>query len=418
MKLTGVQMLRFAAAMLVVVMHVTQAISVHVTGQGGEVYWAQGSAGVDIFFVISGLVMGLSTPASVADAAGRARQAAVFMARRLLRIVPLYWFYTLLKVALLAALPAMASRFSFDGEHLAASLLFVPWTSPWGDIQPVLPVGWTLNFEMLFYALFALALLLGAPRLLLCLGVFGALVGAAHLWELTALEFYGQSIVMEFVLGLALAQWHRRRPSVPPEVGLLALSLGLVWMFGMPWGPGDDRFVSWGLGAGLIVAGALWLEPWAARLPGARAWAHLGDASYSLYLSHTFVVPAGVLASRHLGLADPGAMVLAVAVLATACGSLSYTLLERPATRWLQRRLTPGTRRAAPSSGVLSPAPDRVTETPAAGSPDRGQAVTGSAVAGTVFTAAPDAAATAAAAPPPAGASALAPPHPPTHHAP
>ncbi len=75
MTFTGVQVLRFSAAMLVAVMHITQAISVHLTGQGVDHYWAQGSAGVDIFFVISGFVMGLSTPPAAATLAARARQA-------------------------------------------------------------------------------------------------------------------------------------------------------------------------------------------------------------------------------------------------------------------------------------------------------------------------------------------------------
>ena len=115
----------------------------------------------------------------LATLAARARQAGQFLQRRLLRVLPLYWFYTLLKVALLAAVPAVAMRYSLDLSHLAASLAFVPWTSPWGEVQPVLPVGWTLNFEMLFYALFALAMLLGLPRMTLCLGVFAALIWAA-----------------------------------------------------------------------------------------------------------------------------------------------------------------------------------------------------------------------------------------------
>ena len=229
MTLTGLQMLRFAAAMLVAVMHITQAVSVHLTGQGAAHYWERGSAGVDIFFVISGVVMGLSTPPSAATLAERSRQAWTFFKRRLIRVVPLYAFYTLLKVALLAALPALALRTQLDGAHLAASLLFIPWQSPWGDVQPVLPVGWTLNFEMFFYVVFALAVLLGLPRLLSCLLVFLLLMAAAALEPGTvALDFLGRGIVLEFVLGLLLAQAWKKRSSLPPEVGLLALGLGLL----------------------------------------------------------------------------------------------------------------------------------------------------------------------------------------------
>lgn len=356
MKLTGIQMLRFAAALLVAVMHITQAISVHLTGQGPGHYWAQGSAGVDIFFVISGFVMGLTTPPAAAHWRMRTHQAWQFLQRRLVRVLPLYWFYTLLKAALLAALPALAMRSSLDGAHLAASLAFLPWPSPWGTLEPVLPVGWTLNFEMLFYLLFALAVLLGLPRLLSCLAVFLLLMAAARLiepWPL--LQFWGSPIVLEFVLGVGLARMHQRGLVPPPEAGLLALGLGLVWMFALPWSAQDERLIKWGLGAALVVAGALWLEPWAARMPGAPALAFLGDASYSLYLSHTFVVPAAARAAAALALSHPGAVGLLMTALVVLGGCLSYVMLERPMTQGLQRRLM----RPPLPGGARSLEPDR-----------------------------------------------------------
>ena len=168
----GIQILRFVAAMLVVVMHTSQAISIHIPVRGAGQYWSLGAVGVDIFFVISGFVMAMSVGTSLVDVQSRKRAAFIFMKRRLLRIVPLYWFYTLLKVALILALPGLATRSSVDSAHLAASLFFTPAMSPWGLIEPTLPVGWTLNFEMLFYAVFALAIALGAPRIKFCLLIF------------------------------------------------------------------------------------------------------------------------------------------------------------------------------------------------------------------------------------------------------
>ncbi len=352
MTFTGIQVLRFAAAMLVAAMHITQAISVHLSGLGPEHYWATGSVGVDLFFVISGFVMGVSTPPSSANWRERAAQAWAFLQRRLVRVLPLYWFYTALKVALLLAVPALATRTRLDGAHLGASLLFIPWPSPWGAMEPVLPVGWTLNFEMLFYALFAVAVLLRLPRLLLCLGVFLALMAAAHLqpgWPL--LDFWGSSIALEFVLGVGLARLYQRGLRLPPEAALLLLSLGLLWIFALPWSPQDDRLLRWGLGAALVVAGALWLEPWMRGMPGAATLAFLGDASYSLYLSHTFVVPASARAAAALELGHAHAVGLLMAALVVAAACVSYVLLERPMTQALQARL----RRPARPSAHASP---------------------------------------------------------------
>ena len=354
MKLKGVQMLRFAAAMLVAVMHISQAIAEHLTpGQGGPAYWASGSAGVDLFFVISGFVLASATPDAMGPPAQRWRLARDFLLRRVLRVVPLYFFYTGLKVALLLATPGMARRTTLDGPHLLASLLFVPWTSPWGAVEPVLPAGWTLNFEVLFYAVFAVAIGWGLPRLAWCVGVLGAGRLAAWLWPgWTALDFWGSSIALEFALGMALARGWQRRPILPPEVGVLALCLGGVMMFSLPWQPDEDRLLSWGLPATLIVAGAVWLEPWAARLKAAAALAFLGDASYSIYLSHTFVVPAVVRACGALGIDQPALAGLLAVGLVMLVGSLSYVILERPLTLGLQRRLM-GTRPGQGAASIL-----------------------------------------------------------------
>jgi exopolysaccharide production protein ExoZ len=339
-KFVGIQILRFVAAMLVVVMHMTQAISIHITGAGPDKYWAAGSSGVDIFFVISGFVMATSTGPSPFALEDRIRSAWIFLKRRFLRIVPLYWFYTLAKAAVLIALPALASRSSIDPTHLTASLLFIPAMSPWGTVEPTLPVGWTLNFEMLFYGVFALAIALGAPRLRFCLlALVLFFVAGRYFKDTVPLAFYAQSIVFEFVLGICIASYFPRLKDLPPLTGCVAVGVGLVLMFAFNWGYSNDRLLTWGFAASFLVFGALWLEPWTAKKRLLKPLSFLGDASYSIYLSHTFVVPAGVLAMRKMGFQElfVVAPTVLLAVVAAGCGS--YLWIERPMTRWLKRRL-------------------------------------------------------------------------------
>jgi hypothetical protein len=84
--------------------------------------------------------------------------------------------------------------------------------------------------------------------------------------------------------------------------------------------------------AGRRLAGALDL-----RAPLASRLSFLGDASYSIYLSHTFVVPAGVQALKRLGVQDSLAIVLAVSLAVVVAGCLSYVWLERPMTTFFKR---------------------------------------------------------------------------------
>lgn len=337
---TGIQTLRFVAAMLVVLMHTTEAMSLRLSAAAPAHYWTGGSAGVDIFFVISGFVMAISTAGTPSGSQSRLNAAWIFMRRRLLRIAPLYWFYTLLKVALVLALPSLALRSSIDSWHFTASLLFIPARSPWGLTQPVLPVGWTLNFEMLFYALFATAIALGLPRIGFCLLVF-LLIFLARQFAAPAvlLNFYGQSLVFEFILGMGVAHVHLNYPRPAPLAGLLAALAGMAVMFGIDWSGSMDRLSTWGVGAALIVLGAVWLEPWIARLRAASQLSFLGDASYSIYLSHTFVVPAAVVGMKLLGIEHRLTVVLAVSLSVIVSGSLAYLWLEQPMTRYLKRVL-------------------------------------------------------------------------------
>lgn len=337
---TGLQILRFVAAMLVAAMHITQAVSIYVTGKGESHYWGAGTAGVDIFFVISGFVMAVSTRGLPDHGAARRAAAWVFMKRRLLRIVPLYWFYTWLKAALILAVPALAMKSSIEPGHLAASLLFAPVTSPWGLVQPTLPVGWTLNFEMLFYAVFAVAIALGAPRIRFCLLVFLSLFLAGQTFpQSVPLAFYAQSIMFEFILGVCIAHALMRWGSRRPALGLLLLIAGALFMFGFGWRSDGERLFPWGIAAAVIVLGTVWLEPWAARAPGARQLSFLGDASYSIYLSHPFVVPAGVLLLRALGVHDGTAMLLIVGAMVALAGALSHVWLEQPMISFFRRFL-------------------------------------------------------------------------------
>jgi peptidoglycan/LPS O-acetylase OafA/YrhL len=108
--LPGVQALRAVAALLVVAYHAVEQWTTRVPGYGPGQFWPNGSAGVDIFFVISGLVMTISVQRN----AGRAHPARTFAKDRIIRIVPRYWIVTSLKIAAVMAVPALATRTTLE----------------------------------------------------------------------------------------------------------------------------------------------------------------------------------------------------------------------------------------------------------------------------------------------------------------
>ena len=337
----GLQGLRFVAASLVVAMHASLYMAQRTQGLGTTDYWQAGGFGVHIFFVISGLVMGLASPVSGPWGRLNAAEAKTFVLRRLIRIVPMYWLYTLAKLAVLLLLPGLALRNSLDPSHLLASFAFWPHRDAAGAFFPLLQVGWTLNFEMMFYAVYALALLWRLPALPWTLLCYAALVGLAQ-WggPDSAWAFWAQSIFLEFALGLALAAWRLPLERLGPVWALCVAALGwAIWALGLPT-PGWPGVLVSGAPAALIVAGTMGMEPWfqRARAAGWLNWG--GDISYAIYLGHTFVVPLLVAALVRAGWPSATLAVLLSLLVVPVVADLIYRWIERPCTRALKARLS------------------------------------------------------------------------------
>jgi peptidoglycan/LPS O-acetylase OafA/YrhL len=102
-----IQSLRAVAALMVVLLHCTEMWALRVQTGSSDAIWQHGAAGVDIFFVISGFIMTVSSRHLVGEPLGWLQ----FIKNRIVRIVPLYWLLTTLKlVAVVAAGGAGAAQ--------------------------------------------------------------------------------------------------------------------------------------------------------------------------------------------------------------------------------------------------------------------------------------------------------------------
>ncbi len=171
-RLDSVQMLRAIAALAVIWSHSTLELLrfTDVDLRTFSSLSSMGRIGVDIFFVISGFVMVYVSSRHFQKTGEVSR----FVLRRIIRVVPVYWFYTSLMLGVALFAPDMLRNFKLSWFHVAASYLFIPWATPGdNDFHPLLGIGWTLNYEMFFYILFAPFLLFARERAVLALvGLF------------------------------------------------------------------------------------------------------------------------------------------------------------------------------------------------------------------------------------------------------
>jgi exopolysaccharide production protein ExoZ len=339
----GVQILRAVAATSVLVHH--GLLQMRASGLWAYapdtlaarfVEWLSG--GVDLFFVLSGFVLvqaSRTLPSSLASAR-------MFLVRRLTRVLPFWWLALVAMVAmrwLLALKGGLVWIPPPDGNlaSVVASVFLVPLQTSSQGPFPILPVGWTLSYEFVFYGLFAASLAFSRrwllPGLVLAFGLFQLL---APFVAVPALRwFLGNSLWWEFVFGVMIGLAYGR--GWAPAKGLswtLVLAgavIGLCSLWTLPATYSD--LWTRGLPAALLIAGVCGLESGQRDLRAPAFGLELGAASYALYLWHLHWIN-GPLAFlfQHWSLPFPLALTLCVA-LPWAFALVFYRFVEAP---WLR----------------------------------------------------------------------------------
>ncbi len=326
--LISLQALRALAAWLVVFHHVMQIFfDFKAESALGRFFVERGAIGVDIFFVISGFVIYLSTR-------GKDIQAGRFMLNRFFRIVPAYWLYSVMVALIIVyARPVMPTQ-AFDLKHFLLSLLFVPAPNPGGfGLYPTLSVGWTLNYEMFFYLVFALSL--AAPQRWRpgLIGIALVLVSAVLARQSWLGEFYRNSIIYEFLFGVAIGVAHCcgwLRLGFGLASTLLATSLLAIQQL-----DSSMRLLHWGVPSAMLVVACIALEPW---FRAARPLKLLGDCSYSVYLVHVIVLSLGWYLVERFSLNAYGVIAACLPVILLASWA-SYEWIEKRSFRYARRWL-------------------------------------------------------------------------------
>lgn len=316
--LISLQALRALAAWLVVFHHFQQVFfNFNAEGPIGQFFVDKGAVGVDIFFVISGLVIYLSTWDK--DIAPKD-----FLLNRLLRIVPAYWLYSIIMALLLVYAGQLIPGQRVDWYHFILSLLFIPSENPSGyGLYPTLNVGWTLNYEMLFYALFAVAISVRQRHRPLLLGLALFAINEVLARQGLVSRFYSNNILYEFLFGVGIGMLYKRGWIVEglwlPMIAIVVAALVIGHTTTV------DRTLTWGVSSAMIVMACISMERY---FKGNRVLKSLGDCSYSVYLLHVLVLYMGCQLSRRYGV-DPYLMLLACVPVIGVAGWASYQLIEK-----------------------------------------------------------------------------------------
>lgn len=338
-KFETIQLLRFFAFLIVVICHATFYTAERL--KKGFYLYQSGYNGVALFFVISGFVMIVSSQKLVDKKDGWS----IFSIRRIIRIVPVYWLLTTYKLILMLALPGLIIHSRLSALTVLKSYFFIPALNLDGVLFPIVGVGWTLNMEMFFYLLFAIALVVKIKPVIflgfVLIPLFILSFYAQDSWPDCTL--YAQPIIINFMLGVFAASLILNNIKLPKKLAFFILFVSLLALvipneYILPSLHNNQltyKMIIF-LVSLLIVYSSTSIEKQIHFSP--PAWlVFLGGASYSLYLLHPMIAPIAPAILNILGMPLPWLSVICAIGIAITGGSLFFLYCEMPITAFFVR---------------------------------------------------------------------------------
>jgi len=303
-----------------------------------------GFSGVDFFFVLSGFIIYYSHRLEVGTG-----QVGQYFRKRFIRLFPVYWIVLAGALAVIFLIPSFGEPPQRQLLVILSSVTLVP-------LEPTTVIGqaWTLYHEVLFYAVFGLWLIdrrfgwLGFVWLAACAT---RLTSTAPVWNEIGdlLRFLTSPLNLLFGLGVLTAWAQTHLPPSRPRIAAAAGAAILVIV--APFMPAQAAWMhmTFGIGCALIVYGLCALENKDRMHP--PSWlGGLGDASYSIYLTHTFLISAGAMLLQQIQL-PIAAGFLFLGSFALAGGVMFHRWVEKPVLGLLRRTLSARERPVSVGSG-------------------------------------------------------------------
>lgn len=348
-KLDSIQFLRGMAVLLVIAFHFRQYLNnVYAQADLGDRLFGLGEVGVDIFFVISGFII-------VYSSRNKERNTPLeFSIKRFFRLYPVYIIVLLLLIIFNYAQ-------DYSTSQIIKSLLFIPndynSIGPWYGYSINLP-AWTLTYEVLFYAIFAVAIFISHKNRTVVSIVLMAFIvcltqvyfrGHLQLDPITRdagensfirnFTFLSNPVIYDFIFGMFIAEFYMRVSNKITENKIFIMAM--VCMFwisaaliisGYNRGGGVER---WGLYSFALVGSLVMLSK-DAGIKFGNFWLMLGEMSYSLYINHMVVKKLSGIYLRDFGIykANGGATLFIILFILTFVMSyITYNFIEKPSVK-------------------------------------------------------------------------------------
>lgn len=351
-ELYSLQVLRAIAAISIVAAHVNRKVQLHLNHNLNFAPPIFADWGIDLFFVLSGFIIFYVHYHDL----GKSFQIKQYLFKRFFRIYPTYWIATLLVLPIFFIIDNIGSGTERNPEVIVKSLLLFPQVH-----SPVLFVGWTIVHEVRFYLIFGLFLFLtrNLRILLSCIFLISTLL--IFLLNPSGLNFLIKDYLfspfnIEFFLGCFSAYIVCSSNSRLQKTYLIAATAAFLIYLGFNNSNlindqvlllnhnnpliVKDRVFLFGIPFAVIMT-LLGIYELKHSLHIPRFLVYLGDASYSIYLTHFLFISIffQLLLLFGLSISPSLPVIMFTVLLLSICGGcLFYTILEKPLLNYLKTR--------------------------------------------------------------------------------
>ncbi len=341
-KLHNLQILRGIAALLVCCYHAKSFLNT-TNIKFGDLLFKKGSIGVPLFFILSGFIMVYTNNFTSKNTLKNVK---TFFLKRIVRVVPLYYFLTILFFLLVTNYNDLLN----DGAmRIIKTFLFIPTGG-----YPPLYVGWTLNYEMFFYLIFGISLFFKKNQyvflyVFFAISVFIIPLIREHHFSINSkngydaknyLDLITHPILLQFVLGVFIGNILpiiKLNNSLIKKYVITSISLFILYYFNLFNFILSDLVV-----CGFLVFSLITLDQSNITLKSSKTLIYFGDISYSIYLVHPILIICLPKLFTTIGLfylVDTMLFFFIVLTLTILSAIILYEIIEKRLTSFIRRLL-------------------------------------------------------------------------------
>ena len=341
--LYSIQIGRGLAALLVVLYHIsgTIALEKYFNIKFIESIFSFGYIGVEFFFVLSGFIIYLIHEKDFSQP----KRLLAYLKKRLIRIYPIYLIIFIF-IFVVAYFSPLKDTLPSDLHIIIKSLLLIPQDKQivGGTGAPVLIVAWSLQYEIVFYILFAL-LIINKNIVYILIPMY--LVALFSNYDLFIINFLINEYFLLFLMGMAVAYLSKREFSKKIATiiftSTLISLLTIIILKQMKLFTFEYQISLFGLIFSLLILSVVNLEKKGLNLKKYSNFTLLGDISYSLYLIHFPLISILLKILFFLGIGNygfNGAIIafLIITIVTIFSSILIHKLIEKPLTNYLNRK--------------------------------------------------------------------------------